>query len=121
MINIFSYNATLVLFTGDLLHFTKQITAPTAAQAAWLLLPFGVVAHTATMDQTQQAAAPAAAAASAAVQQMAEVLQPTLSSAMQKSTTLPPFWPHNPTGWFQLAEAEMAAAHYPPEAHSCYI
>ena len=73
------------------------------------------------MDSTQQAAAMAAAAATAAVQQMAATMQPALSAASRKTVTLPTFWTHNPSGWFQLAEAELLAAHYSLEDRTCYV
>jgi len=69
------------------------------------------------MDPTQQAAAMAAAAA--AVQQMAATMQPALLAAFRKTVNLPSFWTHNPTGWFQLAEAELLAAHYTLEDRAC--
>jgi hypothetical protein len=72
------------------------------------------------MDPTQQAAALAAAAASAAVQQMAATMQPTLLAATQRTTNLPGFWPHDPHSWFQMAEAEFAAARYELGSHACY-
>jgi len=73
------------------------------------------------MDPTQQAAAMAAATAAAAVQQMAATMQPALSAASRKTVNLPSFWTHNPTGWFQLAEAELLAAHYTLEDRACYV
>jgi hypothetical protein len=73
------------------------------------------------MDPTQQAAAMAAAAAAAAVQQMAATMQPALSAASRKTVNLPTFWTHNPAGWFQLAEAELLAAHYNLEDRTCYV
>lgn len=72
------------------------------------------------MDPTQQAASLAAAAASAAVQQMAATMQPTLLAASHRSITLPGFWPHDPHSWFQMAEAEFAAANYVLGSHACY-
>ena len=45
----------------------------------------------------------------------------SLSIITENSNPALIFWTYNPTGWFQLAEAELWATHYNLEDSTCYI
>jgi hypothetical protein len=55
-----------------------------------------------------------ATATAASVQALAAALQQnSLQPGLQTKVTLPPFWPQDPTAWFQHIEAELIIARVP--------